>query len=222
MSSETSPKTADEAAAQIAELSDDLRRHNRLYYVEARPELTDREYDRRMQQLADLEEQFPELAREDSPTRKVGGEPIEGFETVEHLVPMLSLDNVFSEEALGEWLARTQKLVAKADAADAPAGDVTPLFDEEAAEDETAEESGEDAAPDASLPDVRMALEYKIDGVAVSLLYEDGRLVRGLTRGDGRRGDDITANWVTAPSSPWSSRSSAPVSSRKRSRERSR
>lgn len=170
MKSFDSPLPDDAAGAkqEMASLAADLERHNRLYYVEASPEISDREYDRLMQRLIAIETAFPQLARDDSPSQKVGGQPIEGFETVEHLVPMLSLDNVFSEDDLRKWVDRTEQL----------AGD------------------GEAAVP------VEYTLEYKIDGVAVSLIYEAGRLARGLTRGDGRSGDDITHNVRTVGGIP--------------------
>ena len=161
------PDSKADAKREIESLSSELERHNRLYYVEATPEITDREFDRLMQRLMKLEEAFPEFASEDSPTRKVGGEPIDGFETVEHLVPMLSLDNVFSEDDLRKWVDRTQQ-------------------------------SLEDGDPKS----IEFTLEYKIDGVAVSLLYENGKLTRGLTRGDGRSGDDITHNVRTVGGVP--------------------
>ena len=183
------PSSPAEADREVVELSREIERHNRLYYVDAAPEVTDREYDRLMKRLSEIEDAFPELARDDSPTRKVGGAPIEGFETVEHLVPMLSLDNVFSEEDLRKWLERTASLTA----------DGASLTTD-----------GDGAAEDGGLfakqggPDnpIEYTLEYKIDGVAVSLLYENGKLTRGLTRGDGRSGDDITHNVRTVGGVP--------------------
>ena len=194
--------TEAEAADRVRELTASLRHHNRLYYVEARPEISDREYDSLMQELQELEQKFPALASPESPTQKVGGEPIDGFQTVEHLVPMLSLDNVFSEDALREWCERVEKLAAKAEAGEG--------LEEEAGDSiDGASGSDEDSSLPASAPSVakpRLTLEYKIDGVAVSLLYDDGRLVRGATRGDGERGDDITANVRTLGGVPllWS------------------
>ena len=194
--------TAQDAAAEVARLSDEIRRHNRLYYVEARPEITDREYDALMRRLADLEEAHPGLAREDSPTRKVGGEPIEGFETVEHLVPMLSLDNVFSEDELATFDAFLRYAAAHAESgAWTPASNVSDEKFYAVAKDDPmmALPPRERTSP---FPPVEYALEYKIDGVAASLLYEGGRLARGATRGDGVRGDDITANVRTVGGVP--------------------
>jgi DNA ligase (NAD+) len=143
---------ADEADA----LRREIERHNRLYYVEARPEIADRDFDKLISRLQELERLHPELDRPDSPTHKVGGEPIDGFATVEHRVPMLSIDNVYDEPALVEFDGRVRRLL-EAEA-------------------------------------VEYTVEYKIDGVALALLYVDGILSRAVTRGDGRRGDDITHN----------------------------
>lgn len=141
---------------RIEWLRREIERHNYLYYVEARPEISDLEFDRLLQELQQLEAEHPEYASPDSPTQKVGGEPIEGFQTVVHRVPMLSIDNVYDEAEIDEFDARVRKLLHT------------------------------DA--------VEYTLEYKIDGVAIALIYERGAFVQGVTRGDGRRGDDITAN----------------------------
>ncbi len=143
-------------AAEIEKLRAEIRRHDVLYYTDAKPEISDLDYDRLMQRLKELESAHPELMSPDSPTQKVGGQPIEGFTTVDHLVPMLSIDNVYTDEELGEFGARVTKLIG----------------------------------PDP----IEWLVEYKVDGVALSLIYEHGRLVRGVTRGDGRRGDDVTHN----------------------------
>jgi len=152
------------ARREIERLRAELNRHNQLYYVDARPEITDLEFDQLLKRLESLEREHPEFDSPDSPTRKVGGAPIEGFETVAHLVPMLSIDNVYDEAALGEFDGRVRKLLGA--------------------------------------EDVEYTLEYKIDGVAISLIYEAGRLVRGVTRGDGRMGDDITHNARTVRGVP--------------------
>ena len=143
-------------ADEIAALRRELERHNRLYYVEAAPEISDREFDRLMQRLRELETQYPEYDSEDSPTRKVGGEPIAGFQTVKHRVPMLSIENIFEEQQIIDWDVGLQKVL------------------------------------NTDSPDY--TLEYKIDGVAIGLIYENGQLVRGVTRGNGQTGDDITSN----------------------------
>lgn len=144
------------AKSEIESLRRELERHNRLYYVDAAPEITDRDFDRMMRHLQELEEQHPEYDSDDSPSRKVGGDPIEGFESVDHRLPMLSIENLFEEEEVVKWDAGLQ----------------------EALETEEPE----------------YTLEYKIDGVALGLIYENGRLIRGVTRGNGMTGDDITSN----------------------------
>lgn len=143
-------------ADEIKRLREQIQHHNRLYYVEAAPEISDIEYDRLMQSLAKLEADHPQLATADSPTQRVGGEPIDELRQVEHRWPMLSIDNTYNINELRKYAQRTHKLLG-----DEP---------------------------------VEWVVELKIDGVAVSLLYENGQLVRGLTRGNGRVGDDITHN----------------------------
>lgn len=141
---------------KIESLREEIERHNRLYYVDARPEISDREFDRLMKELERLEAEHPKYDSPDSPTHKVGGEPIAGFDTVAHRVPMLSIDNIFEEDKLADFDVRLRKLL----------GDEQPEY----------------------------TVEYKIDGAALSLLYENGTLVRGATRGNGMEGDDITHN----------------------------
>jgi len=141
---------------EIEQLRQQLEHHNRLYYLQAKPEISDREFDKMMKRLEQLEEAHPEYDSPDSPTKKVGGAPIEGFQSVAHRVPMLSIDNIFELEGLKDFETRICKLL------------------------------GEEQ--------VELTAEYKIDGVAVSLVYENGHLVQGVTRGDGQQGDDITHN----------------------------
>lgn len=155
---------SDGVAQEIASLRDEIERHNRLYYVEAQPEITDREFDRLLNRLIDLEQQHPEFQSPDSPSQKVGGQPIEGFQTVPHAVPMLSIENVFEPEGIDEFDRRICKLLDR----------------------ETLD----------------YTIEYKIDGVALALVYEHGRLIRAVTRGDGQQGDDITSNARTARGVP--------------------
>lgn len=150
----------------------ELERHNRLYYVEARPEISDVEYDQLYQRLADLEREHPELVTADSPTQRVGGAPSDGFVTRAHAVPMLSLDNTYSAEEL----QRFHKYVASRLPGEA----------------------------------VTYIVEPKIDGVSLSLRYEDGALALALTRGNGREGDDVTANVRTIPSIPLRLHSDSP------------
>ena len=148
--------TADAPADEIAFLRRELERHNRLYYVDAKPEITDREYDALMAKLIALETSHPELYSADSPSLKVGGEPIDGFQQVTHRVPMLSIENAFEEQELVDWDAGLRKSLER-DAID-------------------------------------YTVEYKIDGVAIALIWENGTLVRAATRGNGVVGDDVTSN----------------------------
>jgi DNA ligase (NAD+) len=150
--------------AEIERLREEIRRHNRLYFVEARPEITDREFDALVNRLRQLEVEHPEYDSPDSPTRQVGGEPISGFQTVEHAVPMLSIDNVYDEAELDEFDARVRRLL-----------------------------------PGQS---VEYTVEYKVDGVAIGVIYEQGSLALAATRGDGMRGDDITNNARTIRALP--------------------
>ncbi|MDD3277053.1 MAG: NAD-dependent DNA ligase LigA, partial [Kiritimatiellales bacterium] len=157
-------KKSAEAKNEAAELRAEIERHNRLYYLDAAPEISDRDYDALLKRLETLEKQFPELAAPDSPTRRVGGEPLKEFKNVRHAVPMISLANTYNKEELLEFDLRVKKLLGE-----------TPYS---------------------------YVLEPKIDGVAISLRYENGLLVRALTRGDGTTGDDVTANIRTIKSIP--------------------
>ncbi|QDU82114.1 DNA ligase [Polystyrenella longa] len=141
---------------EIESLRAELLRHNKLYYVDVAPEVTDREFDQLMKQLEKLEADHPEYDSPDSPTHQVGGEPISGFKTITHRVPMLSIENAFSTEELTTFDQRVRK-----------------LLDSEQFE---------------------YTLEYKIDGVALSLIYEAGVLTQAVTRGNGVEGDDVTHN----------------------------
>ena len=151
-------------AAKVAALRQEILEHNRRYYEEAAPSVTDQEYDALLRDLADLEREHPGLATPDSPTRRVGGRPLEEFAHVRHRVPMLSLDNTYSEAEVAEFYARVLRLL-----------------------------------PGREVP---VVVEPKIDGVAVSLFYEDGRLQYAATRGDGVVGDDITQNVCTIRTVP--------------------
>jgi DNA ligase (NAD+) len=160
------------AAKQMEQLRDEIRKHDRLYYEEAAPIVSDREYDRLYKELVDLETQFPDLVTPDSPTQRVGGKPLKAFEQVAHLIPMLSLDNTYSEEEVKNFYARLQRLL-----------------------------------PNEKIP---VVIEPKVDGVAVSLIYENGRLRQAATRGDGNVGDNITQNIRTIRSVPERLRGPAP------------
>jgi len=142
--------------------------HDQRYYQEAAPTISDRDYDLLLRELREIEAAHPHLATADSPTQRVGGKPLEGFQQVQHQVPMLSLDNLFADKdgpaAVAKWIQSVEKLL-----------------------------------PGRQLD---WLLEPKIDGVAVTLRYQDGRLVLAATRGDGERGDDITQNIRTIRSLP--------------------
>ena len=153
-------------AQRYARLLQEVRRHDHLYYVQAQPEISDAAYDRLYRELVDLEADHPKLADENSPTRKVGGAPLDSFRTVAHAVRMQSLNNTYSEQELTEFLDRVEKNLHG-----------------QAAE---------------------FAIEPKVDGLAVSIRYENGHLTLGLTRGDGEKGDDITENLKTIRNLPLS------------------
>jgi len=150
--------------SKIEELRQTIRYHDRKYYIEAQPEITDYEYDKLIQELQGLEKAHPEFITPDSPTQRVGGEPLTEFSTIEHRIPMLSIDNVYSEKELEEFYNRLRRM----------------LGDRE----------------------INFVAELKIDGVAVTLSYEEGLFRMGATRGDGYRGDDITANLKTIKEIP--------------------
>jgi DNA ligase (NAD+) len=153
-----------EAEQKIKKLREELEYHNRKYYIEAKPEISDFEFDKLMQRLIELEKTFPELITPDSPSQRVGGAPLEVFRPVEHRIPMLSLDNTYSFEELEDFDKRVKKFL------------------------------GHGA--------VEYFVEEKIDGVSISLTYEEGMLALGATRGDGKKGDDITENIKTIRSIP--------------------
>ena len=162
-------------AERVRQLRDLLRHHEELYYVHDRPEISDAEFDRLMRELRDLETAHPELQDPASPTARVGGRPVEGFETVPHLAPMLSLDNAYSADELREFHARLCRAL--------------------------------DVPPETELDYVA---ELKIDGLSIALTYEDGRLLRGVTRGDGVQGEDVTPNVRVIRSIPLHLRGDAP------------
>jgi DNA ligase (NAD+) len=162
---------------RIKELRDKIRHHEERYYIHDAPEISDEEFDRLLHELERLEGEYPDLVTPDSPTQRVAGRPTEGFPTVEHLVPMLSLDNAYNEEELRAFDERVRRAVGAAALAKA-----------------------------AGAGAVAYVAELKIDGLSIALTYEDGRLVRGATRGDGSRGEDVTANVRTIRAIPLSLR----------------
>ena len=155
---------AADPARRAAFLRQEIARHDRLYFVEARPEIGDADYDALYRELEAIERDHPELARDDSPTRRVGGAPLAGFAAVRHDPPMMSLDKVHSRAELADFDQFLRR----------------------------------------QIPDIRCSyvVEPKVDGVALSLRYERGRLVRAATRGDGETGDEITANVRTIRAIP--------------------
>ena len=153
---------------QIQQLREKIRHHEERYYVHSSPEISDAEFDALVHELESLEAQHPDLVTADSPTQRVAGRPTESFPTVEHLAPMLSLDNAYGDDDLRGFDERLRR--------GAGLGDVA----------------------------VTYVAELKIDGLSIALTYEDGRLVRGATRGDGTRGEDVTANVRTIRAIPLS------------------
>src|SRR6266436_692998 len=162
-----------EAERKIAQLREEIRKHDRLYYQDAAPIISDREYDRLYKELVDLETEFPDLLTPDSPTQRVGGKPLQAFAQIQHRAPMLSLDNTYSEEEVANFYKRITRLL-----------------------------------PAERIP---VVIEPKVDGVAVAVMYEKGRLKYAATRGDGFVGDDITQNIKTIRSVPHQLRGDAPA-----------
>lgn len=201
--------------SEYRQLVRELLHHNHAYYVQADPDISDAEYDRLYRRLEEIEQEHPDWVAPDSPTRRVGGEPIEGFKQVRHRMPMLSIDDVFqlkADEAEEIWqLSGGPKLEKEPSL-------VTLCRD--------LRESGILKQPSAQLElitfyrrlqkalqteAVEVTVEPKIDGVAVSLIYEGGKLSAAVTRGDGEKGDDITHNVRTIPSIPLELEADAPV-----------
>jgi len=151
-----------EAKKELEKLRKEINNHNYKYYVENNPVISDYAFDQLLKKLESIEKQYPDLITPDSPTQRVGGEPIDGFETVEHKIAMLSLDNTYTFDELREFDERVKKIVE----------------------------------------DCEYVVEPKIDGAGVALIYENGIFIRGATRGDGIRGDDITLNLKTIHSIP--------------------
>lgn len=153
----------EEARQEVQQLAGLLRRYQHEYFVEGRPSVSDREYDRLFDRLVDIENRYPDLKQPDSPTQRVGSDLSESFPEVEHTVPVLSLDKAYAAEDVGDWIRRTS------------------------------ERSGHT---------LTFVVEEKIDGVSIVLYYEEGRLVRAVTRGNGFVGNDITGNVKTIPTVP--------------------
>jgi DNA ligase (NAD+) len=158
-----------DAAQRAAELRKQLEYHNHRYYVLDDPEVSDADYDALLNELRDIEAEHPELLTPDSPTQRVGAAPLDKFDQVRHLQPMLSLANARNEEELAAWVLRSERYLAR---------------------------------QGVEMGDVRFVTEPKIDGLAISLVYEDGVLVRGATRGNGEIGEDVTTNLRTIGAIP--------------------
>jgi len=156
--------SARQARARAEKLRREIAYHEKKYYVDNDPQVSDAEFDRLMRELGEIEARFPALVAPESPTQRVGEKPVDGFATVAHRTPMLSIDNVFNEDELREFGERVSKLL-----------------------------------PGQA---VEYVAELKIDGLSISILYRDGRFARAVTRGDGVRGDDVTANVKTLRSLP--------------------
>jgi DNA ligase (NAD+) len=153
-----------EVVKEIQHLREEIRHHDYLYHVADDPEISDAAYDRLMKRLKQLEAENPKLVTPDSPTQRLGGAPREGFQTVQHKTPMVSLDNAFSLEDLANFDRRMRQATGR--------------------------------------EKIEYTTEHKFDGLSMSLLYEKGSLVRGVTRGDGRTGEDVTANVRTIRTIP--------------------
>jgi len=161
--------SATDAATRADELRRQLEYHGRRYYILDDPEISDPDYDALLNELRDIETEHPELLTADSPTQRVGGQPLDKFEEVPHLQPMLSLANARNEEELAAWVVRSERYLAR---------------------------------QGVEMGDVRFVTEPKIDGLAISLVYENGVLVRGATRGNGEVGEDVTQNLRTIGAIP--------------------
>ncbi|HTI36472.1 MAG TPA: NAD-dependent DNA ligase LigA [Vicinamibacterales bacterium] len=159
---------------RLHELRTQIRHHEERYYIDSAPEISDEEFDRLLHELERLEADHPDLVTPDSPTQRVAGRPTESFPTVEHALPMLSLDNAYNEDELRAFDERVRRGVGGSER-------------------------------------VAYVAELKIDGLSIALTYENGRLVRGATRGDGAHGEDVTANVRTIRAIPLSLRGSAPA-----------
>ncbi|HEX08486.1 MAG TPA: NAD-dependent DNA ligase LigA, partial [Thermoplasmatales archaeon] len=154
----------EDAKKRIEELRKEIRHHDYLYYVLNKPEISDAQYDKLMQELRELEGMYPDLITPDSPTQRVGAPPAEEFKTVKHTKPMLSLDTVLNEEEVRRFDDRVRR--------------------------------------ELGLEKVEYVVEPKLDGLSVEVIYENGVLTRGSTRGDGINGEDVTENIKTIRSIP--------------------
>nr|NIS09013.1 NAD-dependent DNA ligase LigA [Candidatus Dadabacteria bacterium]NIV41071.1 NAD-dependent DNA ligase LigA [Candidatus Dadabacteria bacterium]NIX15616.1 NAD-dependent DNA ligase LigA [Candidatus Dadabacteria bacterium] len=164
-----------EAKKRVVILREEINRHDKLYYIENQPSISDSEYDALMRELRSIEDAHPKLITPDSPTSRVSGTIAEGFSTVEHIVPMISIDNIQNEDEARDFDKRIKRFLE---------------LDENL--------------------DIEYVCEPKFDGVSASLIYENGILAKGATRGDGRTGEDITQNLKTIKAIPLSLNNSKP------------
>jgi DNA ligase (NAD+) len=171
--------TKRQANQELARLAQEIARHDKLYHQQDAPEISDAQYDALRQRLTAIETRFPELVTLDSPSMKVAPAPSAGFAKVRHARPMLSLDNAFADEEVGEFVDRVRRFLER-----------------EIALDENAE--------------IALTCEPKIDGLSLSIRYENGELVRAATRGDGAEGEDVTANVRTLDDVPKKLKGEAP------------
>jgi DNA ligase (NAD+) len=165
--------TEEDARVELASLAEEIRRHDRLYYADAAPEISDADYDALRRRNSEIEARFPELIRSDSPTRRVGAAPAAGFAKVTHTRPMLSLENAFEEADVREFFAGVRN-----------------FFRRTATEAVVAEDM------------IELMAEPKIDGLSIALRYQNGRLILGATRGDGVTGENVTTNLRTLDTVP--------------------
>ncbi len=163
------PKRPIDSAEEIRSLKDELNEHNYHYYVLDEPRIPDQEYDQKLRRLQELENENPHLKTSDSPTQRVGAPPLDAFQSVEHRLPMLSLDNAFDDQEVNDFVIRVSDRLSISET-------------------------------------LEFVAEPKLDGVAVSVIYENGQLAQAATRGDGYRGEDITENVKTIDSVPLSLR----------------
>jgi DNA ligase (NAD+) len=173
----------DQAQIKIAQLTKELNEHNHKYYVLNQPSISDYDFDLLLKELEQLEKDFPQLAHPNSPTKRVGGDITDKFEKVKHKYPMLSLSNTYSREEIAEWETRIHKALGETQSHD--------LFANES--------------------NIEYVMELKYDGLAISLTYENGKLVQGATRGDGEVGENITANVRTIRTIPLELRGNFPA-----------
>jgi len=158
------PLSRQQAAKRVQELREEIKYHEKKYYVDNNPQISDYEFDILLKELRELENQFPQLITPESPTQRVGEKPLEGFASVEHRGPMLSIDNCYTVDELREFEERIKKLLPS--------------------------------------QKIQYVAELKIDGLSISILYREGKYFQAVTRGDGIRGDDVTANVKTIKSLP--------------------